>query len=405
MIVSQKMIIRVYLLAFVALFMCVFISQGLDVDGSEQEDCVDELDAVTSEIDSEAGEGSTILIKHIGVAMRLGNWVCAKEIVQLGQKNEIINADLKNIFELEQRSIVKEIAALRTAIESSLPMSVVAPAFQWAQTPKEILLNIKFSHKIDAPATLNVEVTNITTLASSFILHASDGRKNFKLNIELLREVIPEETRYDMGSVGRMTVTLTKALQPKKWNRLTKSKEKKNHMHVWWEMAEKYKAEVDRLEDDDDDSESTKKKKTKGTTASTSTTASTATEDSSGKDSDDNSAMPATATTTTNSDSSNVSETLKKIDKETKEELQATEDEGKKKKQEIDAKLKVSKAELDAKAKEEKKKIDIDILDKKQSIERAAKIRKQLASSPGADKATSSSSNAAEVAVNGAALS
>ena len=35
-------------------------------------------------------------------------------------------------------------------------------AFQWAQGGNEVFINVKFSHKIDAPATLNVEPTKVS---------------------------------------------------------------------------------------------------------------------------------------------------------------------------------------------------------------------------------------------------
>jgi len=42
-------------------------------------------------------------------------------------------------------------------------------------------------------------------------------------------------------------VTLKKAKKAN-WKRLTKSKTKIENMHVWWEMKEKYKSDLDELQ-------------------------------------------------------------------------------------------------------------------------------------------------------------
>ena len=37
------------------------------------------------------------------------------------------------------------------------PSAVISPAFQWAQSRDYILINVKFAHKLDTPATLGVK--------------------------------------------------------------------------------------------------------------------------------------------------------------------------------------------------------------------------------------------------------
>lgn len=140
-------------------------------------------------------------------AMRRGYWECAKSIVAMSQTRES-GTDLRTDFDKEHRLILKEMSSLKTMIESALPMASVSPAFQWAQSPTEILLNVKFSHKIDAPATLNVEAQNVTILEDRLLLKASDGRKNFNLDLTFFEPIVPSDSRYDMASVGRMTFNL-----------------------------------------------------------------------------------------------------------------------------------------------------------------------------------------------------
>lgn len=155
------------------------------------------------------------------------------------------------MFDMESRLIQKELTNLKQILESALPQSSITPAFQWAQSANEIFLNVKFSHKIDAPATLNVEATNVSLSASGLLLQASDGRKLFKLQLTFLNDVIPEESSWSMGSVGRMIFTIRKKQDiPVKWKRLLKSDKKQSQMHFWYEMSENYKAELDKIDED-----------------------------------------------------------------------------------------------------------------------------------------------------------
>jgi len=174
----------------------------------------------------------TVKTTHMTLAMRKGLWKCAKEIVHALHKKGIDN---RNQFDMESRLILKEIQNLKSTVESSLPMSSINPAFQWAQSPNEVYINVKFAHKIDAPATLNVEANNVTLLEGKLFLQASDGRKNFILDIELLGDIIPDESFWTMASVGRMVFTLKKQTASK-WTRLLKNNRKIQNMHFWWEM-------------------------------------------------------------------------------------------------------------------------------------------------------------------------
>jgi hypothetical protein len=129
-------------------------------------------------------------------SIRKGLWNCAKEIAQKSQSTA--GSELRGIFDAESRLIQKELASLKSVLDSSIPQNSITPAFQWAQGANEIFLNIKFSHKIDAPASLNVEANNVTLSNDTLFLLASDGRKLFKLHITFLHEIIPEESSWSM---------------------------------------------------------------------------------------------------------------------------------------------------------------------------------------------------------------
>lgn len=142
-----------------------------------------ELDCLNA-ITFDAAEVNASHATFIGMAMKKGFWKCAKELSTVLQGSGI---DVRNVFEFESRLIMKEIADLKSAVEThkSASRPMISPAYQWAQSPDEIFINVKFSHKIDAPATLNVETEEVKWTNDTLSLRASDGRKTFALDIGL----------------------------------------------------------------------------------------------------------------------------------------------------------------------------------------------------------------------------
>lgn len=184
-------------------------------------------------------------LKSMAAAMHRGQWLCAKTIVESAQISPLL--DYKGTFEMEQRLIMREIMQLKSVIESSRPMSSINCPFKWAQSSTEIVLSVKFSHKIDAPATLNVVAKNVTLTSDRLILLASNGAKNFNLDIEFMGSIVPNESSWSMASVGRMTFNIKKEQLPSKWAGLTKGNKKLPQMHFWWEIQEKFSDELDKL--------------------------------------------------------------------------------------------------------------------------------------------------------------
>lgn len=182
-------------------------------------------------------------------AVRGGLWDCART---LGNELQSKGTDPRNILDLESRLINKEIALLKKHLEGNIPLSVINPAYQWAQSADEVLLNVKFAHKLDTPATLNVEAKNVNITSNLFELTASNGRKMFTLNLKFLRDVIPEESSWSMASVGRMTFTFKKKHPQWRWTRLLLDSSKKTpNQHFWWEMNERHSDILDKLKEDD----------------------------------------------------------------------------------------------------------------------------------------------------------
>ena len=124
---------------------------------------------------------------------------------------------------MEQRRIVAELAELKSAIESAMPSASIVPAFQWCQSADQVFISVKFSHKLDAPATLNVEADSVSITDSGLHLAASASKgssKTFKLDLPFFAPIVPDNSSYSMASVGRMSFTLTKEKPNEKWVRI-----------------------------------------------------------------------------------------------------------------------------------------------------------------------------------------
>lgn len=198
-------------------------------------------------------------------AVRAGYWICAKQFIKHSPKESVTG--LKDLFDMEQRLIIKEMSDIKTEIDSNMPQQKITPAFQWCQSTDFIYINIKFSHKLDAPATLNVEASSITIGKQSLHVEASNGgQKTFLLDLPLFDTVKESESTYEYGSVGRMIFTLKKTNTPSKWPRLVpknynyQAKLGKSVLHFWHEMHEKYSEELDLMDDEDDDEDDKRRK-------------------------------------------------------------------------------------------------------------------------------------------------
>ena len=181
-------------------------------------------------------------------AIRRGDWECANMIVEDSQ--DLQATEYRKLVDTEKRLIVDQMDLLKKNILDSRlsPIPSINCPFKWAQSPTEIIISVKFSHKIDAPATLNVVAKNVSLTPDRLVLFASDGKKNFHLDIEFFSDVLPNESSWSMASVGRMSFNIKKADFPTKWTGLTKGNRKLPQMHSWWEMQEKFEAELDKIQ-------------------------------------------------------------------------------------------------------------------------------------------------------------
>jgi hypothetical protein len=138
--------------------------------------------------------------------------------------------------------------------------TVVTTAFQWAQRPEFVYLNVKFSSRIDGPVTcLNVDNERIEfgnepagNGTAGTLFFEGTGRqkpKLFRLNLTLNGAILPENSSWSFASVGRMSITIAKATH-ETWPRLLLTKVKPKNMHVWHDRQHVADAEVKKEKED-----------------------------------------------------------------------------------------------------------------------------------------------------------
>lgn len=131
------------------------------------------------------------------------------------------------------------------------PSAIISPAFQWSQSKDYILLNVKFAHKLDTPATLGVKSKGADITSTGILFEAASKSKNkrFKLSLTLARAIVPEESEWSMAAVGRATFSLKKKHPETAWMNLLDSKQAEpRNMHTWWAMKEQHDNDVKSLE-------------------------------------------------------------------------------------------------------------------------------------------------------------
>uniref|UniRef100_A0A7S4D729 CS domain-containing protein n=1 Tax=Heterosigma akashiwo TaxID=2829 RepID=A0A7S4D729_HETAK len=193
--------------------------------------------------------------KHLTQAMRRGWWSCAHRIVECLAE---LDLSFENDFNLESRSVNVHLNKLKSLVMSAKKTQDISPAFQWAQSPDEIYLNVKFAHKLDAPATINAQKDEITITDNRLVFRASQDHKHFKLDLTFWGEVDSERSSWKMGSAGTASLTLRKRAAGDKWPALLDPEatpEKPANMHIWWSMQENFDEKFESMWDEKDEEE------------------------------------------------------------------------------------------------------------------------------------------------------
>ncbi|KAM3141470.1 hypothetical protein pb186bvf_006334 [Paramecium bursaria] len=118
------------------------------------------------------------------------------------------------------------------------------PVIQWAQSKSHLLIKVKFAHRIDAPAYLNVKNHEVVCDGKELSVKADSLLQNkqalFFKNIIFFKEV-NQNVEWKLESVGTMVMNVTK-IQPELWIQLSNNSDK---YLIWWDMKKQIGADME----------------------------------------------------------------------------------------------------------------------------------------------------------------
>ncbi|CAK68470.1 unnamed protein product (macronuclear) [Paramecium tetraurelia] len=143
---------------------------------------------------------------------------------------------------------------------------LIKPIILWAQSRANILIKVKFAHRIDAPAYISVKNHQIQYLNQNLQISAESDQNNiltkFYLEIPLLNQV-DKTIGWQVESVGTMVLNITK-IESKLWLHLSKNKNDK--FQIWWDLKEQIGKDMEdfsKMLDNQEDHLKNKKKQQK----------------------------------------------------------------------------------------------------------------------------------------------
>ncbi|ORM41889.1 Ubiquitin-like modifier-activating enzyme 5 [Babesia sp. Xinjiang] len=201
---------------------------------------------IVSENELEKGENNTTT-KHTPLPAEK---LSLKELREK-LKNVSTSVDLSYKVRQSLEKVQKQSAELLQLLNRHYDqVDVVNVAFQWAESPHEIFLALKFSNRWSSPVSNESLEVNGNMLKYSSMGTQSDKLKKYQLVLELHDEVVKNETKVSPVSMGRFTITLKKA-KPAVWNSLTKGNEKLPNQQIWWDMKDKHQDACDNFIEDE----------------------------------------------------------------------------------------------------------------------------------------------------------
>ena len=116
---------------------------------------------------------------------------------------------------------------------------------EWAESPDLVFMNVKFAHKIDAPACVDIQDVKVDLQADRVYLTATCLEKTFELNFKPFGPILPDESTWRLLAAGRGAFQLKKKA-PSDWVRLWGGSDKpKSKVYTYWSMKKKYEQEMD----------------------------------------------------------------------------------------------------------------------------------------------------------------
>jgi hypothetical protein len=165
--------------------------------------------------------------------MLRGFWGCSRAVLSLARAAK---ADISGTLHATRTRITSALTTLADSLNSEQQVhDNIAPAYEWAQSVEHIFLQVKWAHKLDAPATLGCRPDEpaFEPAALTFRATCAEKRKAFSLTLALFGNVTVEGCSWANASVGRASVTLRKS-EDGPWARLLAGKARPSNQNIWW---------------------------------------------------------------------------------------------------------------------------------------------------------------------------
>jgi len=184
------------------------------------------------------------LREALEACMLRGFWACSREVLSLSRAAK---ADISGTLHATRTRINAALTILADSLNAEQQVhDNIAPAYEWAQSVEHIFLQVKWAHKLDAPATLGCKPDEpaFEPAALSFRATCAEKRKAFSLTLALFGNVTVEQCSWANASVGRASVTLRKR-EDGPWARLLAGKARPQNQNIWWDMKAAHEDRLD----------------------------------------------------------------------------------------------------------------------------------------------------------------
>lgn len=129
-------------------------------------------------------------------------------------------------LEAKRASVVSGIQSYRDAVHQIIaldrPQGAISPAFRWAQNSSRLMIEVKFSHTLSAPAKIDVSLGTVSIEARTVRVSAASPGQRWELVLgPLWGEVDTTTASHSDISAGRFSISMNKAVSSvRRWPRL-----------------------------------------------------------------------------------------------------------------------------------------------------------------------------------------
>jgi hypothetical protein len=126
-------------------------------------------------------------------------------------------------------------------------IKVLPPAIQWAQSMDSVYIQIKLSHRHDAPGCLELldEQSSVAATNLRFTATCKQSEHPMRFHLDLFLFDIVDEDKSSTGrsSVGRVNIVLKKRI-PKYWKSLSREGLHMPNVRPWYDMRKRFEDEM-----------------------------------------------------------------------------------------------------------------------------------------------------------------